>query len=139
VRLVQSALEVFHDDVEGHVNGTPCEGVTSSRHWVAVPRSSANRNWCGNEPQDRAFVLKVDPILCDGFGHCHELAPELVHVDEWGYPIINEQPTSSSDLASEVGQVGRTGLPRQALRIERISARPSRDVTSGSWSPGQTD
>jgi NADH:ubiquinone oxidoreductase subunit F (NADH-binding) len=37
VRLVQSALEVFHDDVEGHANGTPCEGVTSSRHWVAVP------------------------------------------------------------------------------------------------------
>ncbi len=37
VRLVQSALEVFKDDVEGHVNGTPCDGVTSTRHWVAVP------------------------------------------------------------------------------------------------------
>ena len=35
-----------------------------------------------------SFVLKVNPILCDGFGHCHELAPELVDVDEWGYPIV---------------------------------------------------
>ena len=26
------------------------------------------------------FVLQVDPILCDGFGHCHELAPELVRM-----------------------------------------------------------
>ena len=40
------------------------------------------------------FVLKVDPILCDGFGHCHELAPELVHIDEWGYPIMRLEPTS---------------------------------------------
>jgi ferredoxin len=68
------------------------------------------------------FVLKVDPILCDGFGHCHELAPELVHVDEWGYPIINEQPTSSSDVALlKSAKLAVRGCPRQALRIERIS------------------
>jgi len=39
-----------------------------------------------------SFVLKVNPILCDGFGHCHELAPELVDVDEWGYPIVATEP-----------------------------------------------
>ena len=30
------------------------------------------------KPKAGGFVLRVDPILCDGFGHCHELAPELV-------------------------------------------------------------
>jgi NADH:ubiquinone oxidoreductase subunit F (NADH-binding) len=35
VRLVESALKVFADHVEDHVNGTPC--ASSSRHWVAVP------------------------------------------------------------------------------------------------------
>ena len=38
------------------------------------------------------FVLRVNPILCDGFGHCAELAPDLVHLDEWGYPIIVSEP-----------------------------------------------
>jgi ferredoxin len=69
------------------------------------------------------FVLKVNPILCDGFAHCHELAPELVHVDEWGYPIISDQPTSTSDRAIlESARLAVRGCPRQALRIERTDA-----------------
>ena len=68
------------------------------------------------------FVLRVNPILCDGFGHCHELAPELVNVDEWGYPIILTDPTPMSDLgAHESAKYAVRGCPRQALRIERIS------------------
>ena len=35
-----------------------------------------------------SYLLQVDPVRCDGFGHCAELAPELVTLDEWGYPII---------------------------------------------------
>ena len=68
------------------------------------------------------FVLHVNPILCDGFGHCHELAPELVQVDEWGYPIIQQQPTSTSELALlKSARLAVRGCPRQALRIERTS------------------
>jgi NADH:ubiquinone oxidoreductase subunit F (NADH-binding) len=37
VRLVESALKVFADHVEDHVNGTPC-GASTSRHWVVVPQ-----------------------------------------------------------------------------------------------------
>ena len=58
------------------------------------------------------FVLRVNPILCDGFGHCHELAPELVKVDEWGYPIIQSTPTPLADLGArmeEVAAVVRAG------------------------------
>jgi ferredoxin len=69
-----------------------------------------------------SFILKVNPILCDGFGHCHELAPELVAIDEWGYPIIKKEPTPLNDLgALESARYAVRGCPRQALSIERLS------------------
>lgn len=71
------------------------------------------------------FVLKVNPILCDGYGHCHELAPELVNMDEWGYPIIKSALTPLSDLATlESARYAVRGCPRQALRVERLSDDP---------------
>jgi ferredoxin len=36
--------------------------------------------------------LKVDMIACDGHGVCAELMPELVGLDEWGYPIVSTSP-----------------------------------------------
>ena len=33
-------------------------------------------------------VLAVDRIRCDGRGLCAELLPELVSLDDWGYPIV---------------------------------------------------
>lgn len=68
------------------------------------------------------FVLRVNPILCDGFGHCHELAPELVNIDEWGYPIIEVTPTPLADVSIlESARYAVRGCPRQALRIERVT------------------
>jgi ferredoxin len=32
--------------------------------------------------------LQVNPIACDGRGLCAELLPELVRLDDWGFPII---------------------------------------------------
>ncbi len=32
--------------------------------------------------------LRVDMVACDGHGVCAELLPELITLDEWGYPII---------------------------------------------------
>jgi ferredoxin len=68
------------------------------------------------------FILQVNPILCDGFGHCGELAPELVTMDEWGYPIISSEPTAFSDVrVHESARYAERGCPRQALRIRRVS------------------
>ena len=36
--------------------------------------------------------LRVDPTACTGHGLCAELAPELVALDEWGYPIVPDRP-----------------------------------------------
>jgi ferredoxin len=34
--------------------------------------------------------LHVDPVACRGHGLCAELLPELVTLDEWGYPVVVE-------------------------------------------------
>ena len=32
--------------------------------------------------------LHVDPITCHAHGVCAELLPEVITLDEWGYPIL---------------------------------------------------
>lgn len=34
--------------------------------------------------------LRVNPIACEGHGLCAELLPELVTLDEWGFPIVED-------------------------------------------------
>jgi ferredoxin len=36
--------------------------------------------------------LTVDRIRCDGRGLCAELLPELIRLDDWGYPIVTAGP-----------------------------------------------
>jgi ferredoxin len=36
--------------------------------------------------------VKVNPIACVGHGMCAELLPELIELDEWGYPIVDPGP-----------------------------------------------
>jgi ferredoxin len=33
-------------------------------------------------------ALQIDRIRCDGHGLCAELLPELISLDDWGYPMI---------------------------------------------------
>ncbi|MGI8451993.1 MAG: ferredoxin [Streptosporangiaceae bacterium] len=40
--------------------------------------------------------LRVDPTLCSGHGLCAELLPELITLDEWGYPIVAREPVPGS-------------------------------------------
>ncbi len=32
--------------------------------------------------------LKVDWIACNGYGVCEAAAPQLIVLDDWGYPIL---------------------------------------------------
>jgi len=32
--------------------------------------------------------LQLNPTTCDAHGFCVELLPELVTLDEWGYPLL---------------------------------------------------
>jgi len=38
--------------------------------------------------------LRVNPILCTGHGLCAELLPEQIALDEWGFPILSDEPVS---------------------------------------------
>ncbi|MFE0462360.1 ferredoxin [Kitasatospora sp. NPDC058965] len=37
----------------------------------------------------RELRLTLDRIACEGHGACAELLPELLSLDEWGYPIVH--------------------------------------------------
>ncbi len=39
-----------------------------------------------------ADTIRVNPIDCTGHGVCAELLPELISLDEWGYPLIDPRP-----------------------------------------------
>jgi ferredoxin len=62
-------------------------------------------------------TLRVNPINCSGHGVCAELLPELIHLDEWGYPIIDQHPVSPALDP----QVRRTvaACPALALKLTR--------------------
>jgi ferredoxin len=36
--------------------------------------------------------LRVNPITCQAHGICAELVPELISLDEWGYPLLDPEP-----------------------------------------------
>jgi ferredoxin len=38
--------------------------------------------------------LRIDPTACAGHGICAELLPEVVQLDDWGYPIIDSAAVS---------------------------------------------
>ena len=38
--------------------------------------------------------LRVDWPECQARGLCHELLPELVSLDEWGYPVVEGEVTA---------------------------------------------
>ena len=62
-------------------------------------------------------TLRVDRIRCDGHGLCAELLPELIELDDWGYPIVRPGPVPDHLLPLARRTVG--ACPLQALRLGR--------------------
>ena len=72
--------------------------------------------------QRTAETLRVNPIDCTGHGVCAELLPELISVDEWGYPIVAPGP-----VPPQLDREARRAVaacPALALRLMR-PARPA--------------
>ena len=61
--------------------------------------------------------LRVNPIACEAHGLCAELLPELIRLDDWGYPIIDhpEVPRELLGLARHAVDA----CPTLALLLER--------------------
>jgi ferredoxin len=43
--------------------------------------------------------LRVNPIACQAHGICAELLPELISLDEWGYPLLDPEPVPPALMA----------------------------------------
>lgn len=59
-------------------------------------------------------TLRVDWPACQARGLCHELLPEAIDLDEWGYPLITTE--LDEDLVAGARAAVRA-CPRLALRI----------------------
>jgi ferredoxin len=65
----------------------------------------------------RGRRLQVDPVACDGFGYCAELLPELVSLDEWGYPVVAATPVPPA--LEDLAERAVASCPRLALLLQR--------------------
>ena len=65
--------------------------------------------------------VRVDPVACDAYGFCAEILPERVHLDEWGYPIVDGKPVSGELM--ELATRAATECPRRAVLLERLNGR----------------
>ena len=61
--------------------------------------------------------LRVDFIACDGRGLCVEALPELITLDDWGFPIVGDQDVPPRLRAD--ARVTVRACPKLALRLER--------------------
>ena len=65
--------------------------------------------------------LRVNPIACEAHGLCAELLPELIRLDDWGYPIIRPDAIPKSVLPHAKRAV--SGCPTLALRLQALASR----------------
>jgi ferredoxin len=64
--------------------------------------------------------LRVDWIKCDGYGLCGDLAPDLIDLDDWRYPIVRAEAIDGG-LIHEA-QRAVDCCPMKALVLEKVPA-----------------
>jgi ferredoxin len=69
-------------------------------------------------------TVHVDRIKCDGYGMCAELLPELIQLDDWGYPIVSRNEISDELL--DHARLAVEACPVLAFRLRRERDRDAR-------------
>jgi len=62
--------------------------------------------------------IQVDRIRCDVYGMCAELLPEMIELDDWGYPIV--RPGSVPDGLLEHARRAIEVCPVLAFRLQAV-------------------
>ena len=77
------------------------------------------------------FHLEIDRIACDAYGTCAELLPEMIDLDEWGYPIIaaGHVPVHLLDHARRAID----SCPVLALRLAAVDRAKIFPTTGTGW------
>lgn len=92
-----------------------------SRDAGRLPSGGVVSSTASSTPEREAARLRVDWPACHGRGLCAELVPELVALDEWGYPIVEASvPRLLVRLAAEAVDA----CPHRALRLVDPPATP---------------
>ena len=88
------------------------------------------------------FRIEIDRTVCDAYGTCAELLPELITLDEWGYPIFAAGNVPEPLLGNARQAV--ESCPIVALRLAKVPVpqpearpepRPDRQVGVPPWPP----
>lgn len=66
-------------------------------------------------------VLRVDWPACRAHGLCHELLPEVVRLDDWGYPVVLGE--IRPDRLAQARAAARA-CPQVALRLVSGGSTP---------------
>ena len=66
--------------------------------------------------------LAIDRIACAGHGACAELLPELIELDEWGYPIVAAGPVPLRLLGH--ARRAAAACPALALHLVELDNTP---------------
>lgn len=69
-------------------------------------------------PQQERLV--VNPVACEAVGLCAHLAPTVVDLDRWGYPIVPPGPLAPSRVTAARRAV--RACPRRALSLLDVSS-----------------
>jgi ferredoxin len=64
--------------------------------------------------------IRVNPILCNGYGYCAEIVPELISLDDWGFPIVSNS-TIHDEKVLHLAERAVATCPRLALLLEELS------------------
>ncbi|MGH2865486.1 MAG: ferredoxin, partial [Solirubrobacteraceae bacterium] len=72
---------------------------------------------CAQPYEPMSVHLRVNPITCEAHGLCAELLPEMITLDDWGYPLIDGS-TVAPELRQHAERAAAT-CPTFALLLER--------------------
>lgn len=64
--------------------------------------------------------LEINPIACTGHALCAELLPELIRLDEWGYPMLADSVPAHLEAHARRAV---SACPTLALRLARVRGR----------------
>lgn len=60
--------------------------------------------------------LEIDPVRCDGTAICAHIAPSIITLDSWGYPIVAANELSTHETRAASAAVA--ACPRRALFLD---------------------
>ncbi len=75
--------------------------------------------------QTEPLTIAIDRIQCDGYGMCAELLPEMIELDDWGYPIV-----SGSAVPDDLMEHARRAVAACPVLALRLRAMPRATMTA---------